>query len=859
MLQMQTANKKAKFKSGLVGILAVAGAFFTTACPPQPDKFSVSPLENPFSVDEGLPLKAGFKVKGSSIDNVVSTAHSPDYHQFEFSTVQPDKIFVTGQPIDPNNYGLSELRLELTSLDGKKAEYTLPINVIDTPDLVFENLPTSIEAYKNQTVEIIFSVIDDYSDWDNGITKSFVSDKYNVSFEAINKTLAKIILTPKSPTDIGPAYVDITVSDDEGNTKTKRVDITINDIVNPNTPPQISGPQEIEINEGLQHVIDFSVIDDSTSLQDLILQAVSEHYNVVGQKIAPSTYKVTITPIDPNFNGVTNLIVSAKDLEGLITTFNLPITVNDTPDLVFENLPTSIEAYKNQTVEIIFSLIDDYSDWYNGITKSFVSDKYNVSFEVINETLAKIILTPKSPTDIGPAYVDITVSDDEGNTKTKRVDITINDVPNQKPQIIIPEFTIKEGETKNHTISIIDEEPLHLLDFSVFSDMYFISTQKINDTDLLLTFTPKDEDYYGPFSVTFQATDTQNLAEKVTRVFEATPMTDLELNVLGQYLIVDNVVIGHNTVPLANAGVRVYKREINWVYEGYVLNEMGVDSNLGELLYAGTTDSQGNIKFKVDPQKEDENLLYVVLSKEGFLDKTRHLFGDEDLEAKTLILSQDHPLINQWLYYSLCNNGYQAMDRGVYIPKGNVTWRHLIFPNFPQPGVVVVKGDDEYVAPNVLAAIPEAVEYVLGPGYNISYSNELGKPQENTIYIEFWDYPTGQVWADELPVSNLINCGGIYIGREYAQQDSIYSSLVHELGHLLFINAHKEDMDSQYRQNKYFSGYPYFSELDKAVQQLVLAIGNMLPGDKYIFEGNSLKQRSFSVTKGEKIYYLQYE
>jgi len=287
-----------------------------------------------------------------------------------------------------------------------------------------------------------------------------------------------------------------------------------------------------------------------------------------------------------------------------------------------------------------------------------------------------------------------------------------------------------------------------------------------------------------------------------------------------------------------------------------------VNSNLGELLYEGKTDSQGNIKLKVDPQKEDENLLYLVLSKEGFLDKTRHLFGDEDLETRTLILSQDNALINEWLYYSLCNNGYQPMDANVYVPKSNITWKHLIFPYFPIPNIVIVKGKDEYVAKNVLDAIPEAVEHVFGKGYNILYSEELGIPQSNTIYVEFWDFPTGQVWADELPISNLIDCGGIHVGREYAQQNSIYSSLIHEFGHLLFINAHKEKMNSHYSNlNGNFSTYPYFTGLDKVAQNLILgAVGNIMPGDKYIFEGDdSLKQRSFSVTKGEKIYYLQYE
>ena len=610
-------------------------------------------------------------------------------------------------------------------------------------------------------------------------------------------------------------------------------------------PPKLTIPDKT-VNEGQVLQFDLKQYAEDKDKNTLAFTIVSGVGEIVG-----SDYRYTPTFDDSGDKEVKIRVTNAK---GKFVEDTFKITVNDV------NRPPMLDI-RDQTMnegETVTLNLNDYADDPDGdaLTFTLVSGVGNIAGSTYTYTTTY--------TDAGTKTVTVRVTDNKGGNDESTFRITVNEIPNQKPKITIPDLTIKEGETKNHTITIVDEDPLSLLEVAVSSDKYNISTRENNGTDLLLTFTPKDKDYNGPFSVTVQATDTQNLSEKVTKTFQVTPMTDLELKILGQTLNVSGgIVVGSQISNQSNVNVKVYQRDVNWVekeeYGDLYHYRIGIDSALGELLFEGTTNSQGSIKFQVDPMDYDEGLLYVVLGKSGFLDKTRHFFADSDLGSTSLILSKDNTLINEWLYYSLCNNGYQPMDGGVYIPKGNVTWRHQIFSDFPKPNIVVVKGDDEYVAQNVLDAIPEAVEHVFGPGYNISYASELGTPQENTIYVEFWDYQIGQVWISTLPVSNLMKLGGIKVGREYPLEEQIFSSLIHEFGHLLFINAHKEDMDSHYRQDKNFSTYPYFSGVDKAVQQLVLAVGNMLPGDKYVYEGSSLKQLSFSVIKGEKVYYLKYE
>ena len=834
--------------------------------PPPNNAPTLDPKQTSITINEAQNLFLEGKVSddNSSLDQILFEVSSD---RFAFSSVEktlPDNFSIEGSPKDKNYYGSTHMEISATDHNGARITFRIPITIKDTPDLVVTDWPTSIEVDKGQTFQITFKLTDDYSDWNNGITKSFVCDKYNIVFEAISATDGRLTFTPKDPGYVGTTGLEMTVSDDEGNTTNKTLEIVVNDVVNPNNPPQITGPASLSIDEGLQAVVDFTVTDDKTEFAELLIEAMSTQYNVSLERIAPNTVRVTGIPKDRNYYGNAGMTVKATDLEGSLATYALPITVKDTPDLVVTDWPTSIEVGKGQTFQITFKLTDDYSDWYNGIAKSFVCDKYNIAFEAINATDGMLTFTPKDPGYVGTTDFGMTISDDEGNTVDRSLEIIINDVANSKPTIEIPDFTIKEGENKDITVKITDEDPLSQLEVAVSSDKYNVSYQKVNDTDLLITFTKLNDEYNGPAGITVQATDTQNLSEKVTKTFQVTPMTDLELKILGQTLNVSGgIVVGSQISNQSNVNVKVYQRDVNWMekeeYGDLYHYRIGIDSALSELLFQGTTNSQGNIKFQVDPKAYDEALLYVVLSKSGFLDKTRHFFADTDLGSTSLILSQDNPLINEWLYYSLCNNGYQPMDGGVYIPKGNVAWRHQIFPSFPRPNVVVVKGDNEYVAQNVLDAIPEAVEHVFGPGYSISYSSELGTPQENTIYVEFWDYQIGQVWISTLPVSNLMKLGGINVGREYPLEEQIFSSLIHEFGHLLFINAHKENMDSHYRQDSNFSTYPYLSGLDKAVQQLVLAVGNMLPGDKYVYEGSSLKQLSFAVLKGDKVYYLQYE
>jgi len=360
MLQMQTANKKANFKSGLVGILAVASAFFTTACPPQPNKFSVSPLENPFSVDEGLPLKAGFKVKGSSIDDVVSTAHSPDYHQFEFSTVQPDKIFVTGQPIHPNNNGWSGLRLELTSLDGKKAEYTLPINVIDTIDVTFFGFPNELYGKKGIPIHSISGdLLDDYSQFGNGLGIEITSPHYtaqNIVYKGDNTFSFSLI--PKEAFE-GETFVLIKGFDDEGNVEYLQIPMYITGFTN--FAPVISA-QNFSTKEGGQGSFGVNIIDDEDPLPDLIIGYNSNDFNLSHELVNENLVTIYYSAKDYYQFGPATIEITAEDTKGAISEKIINVTIQPMTDLSYSIKDMTFTFYPGTTRIKTYSISSPTSD-----------------------------------------------------------------------------------------------------------------------------------------------------------------------------------------------------------------------------------------------------------------------------------------------------------------------------------------------------------------------------------------------------------------------------------------------------------------------------------------------------------------
>jgi len=667
MLQMQTANKKANFKSGLVGILAVASAFFTTACPPQPNKFSVSPLISPLVLNEGLPVEAKFKVSGRSIDDLVKSAQSEDYQQLEISKFSNDEILVTGLPIDYNKNGPSNLEVELTDLDGKKAYSKLPIEIVDTIDVTFFGFPNELHGKKGIPIHSISGdLLDDYSQFGNGLGIEITSPHYtaqNIVYKGDNTFSFSLI--PKEAFE-GETFVLIKGFDDEGNVEYLQIPMYITGFTN--FAPVISA-QNFSTKEGGQGSFGVNIIDDEDPLPDLIIG-------------------------------------------------------------------------------------------YN-------SNDFNLSHELVNENLVTIHYSAKDYYKSGPTTIKITAKDTKGAISEKIINVTIQ------------------------------------------------------------------------------------------------PMTDLELNVLGQYLIVDNVVIGHNTVPLANAGVKVYKREINWVekeeYGDLYHFRMGINSVLGELLYAGTTDSQGNIKFKVDPQKEDENLLYLVVENAGFFSEDRHYFGNGDIGKQQITLPADDENVKNWLYYVMCNNGFQPMDGTAYIPKANISWPHYVFPNIDAPDFVFLIEEGEYVSPNVINETEKAIKEAFGNDIVITYDTSMKPPYSNKFFIRFDDDPNGSAGVVLKALSNLIDYVSVRVGREYSDQNVMKYVITHETNHGKKPGSHHLvfEYDSHFGGSTHFSTYPYLTPLDKAMLE---STNKMYPGDKFIFKDGKLIKMSFSVIDfdEQKIWYLTY-
>jgi hypothetical protein len=286
---------------------------------------------------------------------------------------------------------------------------------------------------------------------------------------------------------------------------------------------------------------------------------------------------------------------------------------------------------------------------------------------------------------------------------------------------------------------------------------------------------------------------------------------------------------------------------------------MGVNSNLGELLFQGKTDTQGNLKLKVDPLEKDKSLLYLVVENAGFYSEIRHYFGNEDIGKQIITLPSKNEDVKNWLYYVMCNNGFQPMAGDAYISKSNVSWPHTVFPNTDTPNFVLLIENGEYVSPDVVNEAKNAIKEAFGNDIEITYDTSMKPPYSNKFFIEFIDGPNGNASVVLKPLSNLIDYAVIRVGREYSDKNFMIYVITHETNHAKKPGSHYlvEDFDSNFGGSLNFSTYPYLTGLDKAMLEIT---NKMYPGDKFIFENGKLIKKSFSVIdfSNEKIYYLIY-
>ncbi len=771
---------KSTIAAGLASIVLLLSG--CPLLPPPNNAPTLEPEKTSIIINEGQDILLAGKVSddNSGLDQILLEVSSD---RFAFSSIEktlPDNFSIKGSPINKNYYGSAYMDISATDHNGARITFRVPVTVKDTPDLVVTDWPTSIEVDKGQAFQLTFKLTDDYSDWYNGITKSFVCDKYNLAFEAINATDGRLTFTPKDPGYVGTTDFGMTISDDEGNTTNKTLEIIVNDVVNPNNPPEISGPASLIINEGLQAVVDFNITDDNTEFTELLIEAMSEQYNVSLERIAPNTVKVTGTPKDRNYYGSAGMTVEATDLEGGLATYALPITVKDTPDLVVTDWPTSIEADKGQSFQIAFKLTDDYSDWYNGITKSFVCDKYNLAFEAINATDGRLTFTPKDPSYIGTASFSMTISDDEGNTTTRSLEIIVKDVANSKPAIEIPDFTIKEGENKDVTVKIADEDPLSQLEVAVSSDRYNVSYQKVNDTDLLITFTKLNEDYNGPAGVTVQATDTQNLGEKVTKTFQVTPMTDLSYSIKDMiftyYPGTSRIKTYSISSPTSEMNIEAFLVPVTSC--DFLNKEVNVDRSSAQKIL--DTSIMGSLfEFKVEPSEVLENIIELHFSKNGYTQRYILANISKDNATRELVFPQSTREMNVWLaaLHQLC---YEPIVSGglFKIPLSLAKWGFDI-EDKEMPNAVVVIPEGETVPQIWVDKTINVFKDTFGTNIPISYAQEDLPPYENKIYSKYFGGAgSGQVGFAGLIAYNHQNV--FYVGDVKFDYNYIYRYVLNQ-------------------------------------------------------------------------------
>ncbi len=189
--------------------------------------------------------------------------------------------------------------------------------------------------------------------------------------------------------ETGVTTVEITITDDAGNTTTGKANVTVEDNIAPVFTTKDDTAYLSE--EGMANIM----------AKDVIINA-SDNCSIADTSVNQTNFS-------PNDLGLVTIEITMRDNSGNITTNNSEITVNDTisPSLTTKNI--SIELEENGKANISADQVIENASDNCGIADTSISQ------------------TNFTSDDIGVVTIDVSVEDVGGNSITKKADVTVTE------------------------------------------------------------------------------------------------------------------------------------------------------------------------------------------------------------------------------------------------------------------------------------------------------------------------------------------------------------------------------------------------------------------------------------------------
>ncbi|MGC9385183.1 MAG: Ig-like domain-containing protein, partial [Kosmotogaceae bacterium] len=427
-------------------------------------------------------------------------------------------------PEDPNENGEKVITVAATDFSGNYAEETAILNVIDTPDLVYD-MPEKFSLVKGETSTYDATIIDDYTPGPQiQIEGRFEPGEFTITQKPDNEGNFSFSV---KPTQTGTGTITITATDTENMSNTWEKVVNVQE--EPNEPPAITAPTSVSFDEGQNHSFNIEVTDDSDTIDELTFTGNCTQYNVSFNKIDATTMEITVSPKtgQENYNGTTTLEITVEDTDGGSSSKDVQLNVADTPDVEFYDMPSSVTIQDGENKTIEGNIKDDYTTLEN-LLMTVTCNHASVSLTKKTGDLFEITINANESY-IGEATIVITAEDEEGNNNTYNLPLTITEEPNEPPAITAPtSVSFDEGQNHSFNIEVTDDsDTIDELTFTGKSTQYNVTFNKIDATTMEVTVSPKtgQENYNGTtnLEITVEDTDGGETTENITLNVSNTP------------------------------------------------------------------------------------------------------------------------------------------------------------------------------------------------------------------------------------------------------------------------------------------------------------------------------------------------
>jgi gliding motility-associated-like protein len=392
---------------------------------------------------KSLSTKQGQAITIHLSDLIVEDPDHEYPNGFELKVFGGKNYVFSGQTITPDANFTGTLRVPVWIVKGKDKSKKFDVQIQVLPIVSENKAPTilgqvSLSTTENKAIEIFLSnlIVNDPDDvYPNGFTLKILSGE--------NYSVANFRVTPARGF-VGTLTVSVKVNDGKDDSPVFSLKIIVNEDVNLNMRPVITGQIPLTINKNESLPIQFShlVVNDANN----------SYPNGFGLKVYPgANYSISNTVITPatNFTGILSVKVSVTDGVMESDPFNLKITVlpgsvNQPPVITGQ---VGLSTFKNQSLTIVLSHLvvkdpdNTYPDDFN--LNVLPGDNYAASGSVITPTHDFV----------GTLSVGVTVSDGNATSKAYYLSVRVLNVSElqivgQKP------LTIKEDSSI--TLSLAD-------------------------------------------------------------------------------------------------------------------------------------------------------------------------------------------------------------------------------------------------------------------------------------------------------------------------------------------------------------------------------------------------------------------